>query len=542
MSLPDDPLPLPVPLRSSRRPWLPSLVWCIPLLAALLGLGLLGYTLWQTGPELEVSFPSAEGLVPGKTAVRYRSVDIGVVKAVRLDEDLRKVIVTIALLQRSDKFLAADTRFWIVRPRLAVGSIAALETIISGPYIAVDVGRIGHGSSRHFIGEEAPPAVTHEEQGRVFQIRARDLGSLEIGSPVYFRRVQVGRVSAYRLDARTDEVVISVFIKSPHDRLVARNTRFWHASGINVNLDANGLKLNAESISSVLQGGIAFDTAGPRDPAGAPAADSVFALAADRAAAMSSQDPSQPLLAVMYFDQSLRGLNAGAPVDFRGIVVGQVRSVSVQYQRQSNSFRFPVLVELYPGRVGLSAGDLADRDHGQALARQMNRKGLRAQLRSGNLLTGQLYVALDFFPKARPTPLRLDDSLPEIATIPGSLEELQAQLASVMTNLNKIPFDRLGGQMSDALERLQKLLLTTEGLIGNVDQSLMPQLHKTLLQANQSLRDTSALLAPGAPFAQDSRRMVQELTQAASSLKQLSDYLARHPEALLKGRSAGEQP
>lgn len=518
------------------------MVWSIPLLAALIGVGFMAFTLWQAGPDIDVSFPNADGLVPGKTAVRYKSVDIGIVKAVRLDDDLRRVIVTISLIQRSERFLAADTRFWVVRPRLAVGGIAALETIISGPYIAVDIGNVRRGSSRHFIGENAPPAVTNEEKGRVFQIRAADLGSLEIGSPVYYRRVQVGRVAAYRLDPRSDDVLISVFIKSPHDNLVARNTRFWHASGIAVNLDANGLKLNAESISSVLQGGIAFDTAGPRDPGGAPDEGRAFALAADRATAMSSEDQSKPLLAVMYFDQSLRGLNAGAPIDFRGIVVGQVRSVSVQYQREGNVFHFPVLVELYPGRVGLSDSDLADRDRSQRLARQLNQQGLRAQLRTGNLLTGQLYVALDFFPKARPATVRFDGALPEIATIPSSLEEMQAQLASLMTKMNKIPFDRLGGQMIDSLEQLQKLLHHTDGVISKVDQNLMPQLQQTLLQADQSLREASALLSPGAPLTQDSRRMVQELTQAATSLKQLSDYLARHPEALLRGRSPGGKP
>ena len=231
--------PIPPPAVARRRRWLPSLIWLIPIVAALVGVTLVARILMDRGPVITLVFNSAEGLEAGKTRLKYKDVDIGTVRAINLAEDRSHVRVTVQLLKEARSFTAADTRFWVVRPRADFSGISGLGTLLSGAYIGADAG-LSRDVSTYFKGLEAPPIVTRDASGRQFTLHARDIGSLDIGSPVYYRRVKVGQVAAYSLDPDGRGVTLRVFVNSPHDRYVGANTRFWHASGIDVQLDVVG--------------------------------------------------------------------------------------------------------------------------------------------------------------------------------------------------------------------------------------------------------------------------------------------------------------
>jgi paraquat-inducible protein B len=395
------PLPEPEVEKPSR---MPSLVWLIPLLAAIIGVMLVVRMVIDQGPTVTVSFRSADGLEPGKTKVKYKDVDIGLVKTIKLDGDLSKVLVTIDMTKEAKRFTASDTRFWVVKPRIGASGVTGLNTLLSGSYIGVDAGK-SEETTHEFTGLEKPPQVTRDEKGTSFVLHGESLGSIDVGSPIFYRRIQVGQVTGFDLDEKGRGVKMSVFIAAPYDQYVGKNSRWWHASGVDVRLDSSGFKVNTQSLAALLVGGIAFESVNGQKPSAAAPGGSEFLLAADQASALREPD-GVAVTTVLYFDQSLRGLSAGASVDFRGIVLGEVRSVGVEFDPVKKSFRMPVTVDMYPARLGRSfaqtVGTNEDRSAGTQVLERMVARGLRGQLRTGNLLTGQLYVALDFFPNAAP--------------------------------------------------------------------------------------------------------------------------------------------
>ncbi|MGY8526164.1 PqiB family protein [Paracidovorax citrulli] len=530
---------LPEPARRRRARWLPSLVWLIPIVAAVVGLSLLVRTLSQRGPEIEVSFRTAEGLAPGKTPVRYKDVDIGIVKTVRLSEDRSHVIATIDLSKANENFAVQDTRFWVVRPRLAVSGVSGLETLLSGSYVGVDAGRSTESASE-FTGLETPPVVTTDSSGKQFVLRAADLGSLDIGSPVYYRRVQVGQVVAYQLEPAGRDIRMRVFINKPYDELVTADTRFWHASGVDLKLDASGFKLNTQSLVTMLLGGIAFQAPERSSATDAARENTEFLLAGTQTDAMKEPDELAPTLAVMNFEQSVRGLSPGAPVDFRGVVVGQVRSIGIDYVSETKSFRLPVVVELYPSRMGFRQHDVEDRARAREIVQNMVGRGLRGQLRTGNLLTGQLYVALDFFQNAEKAKFDPNSPITELPTMPGALDELQAKLGIIVRKIEQVPFDEIGKDLRKTVAQLNTTLDSADKLVKQLQGDVAPEVKAALQDARRTIQSANGTLASDAPLQQDARRMLQELTRTAVSLRALTDYLERHPEALLRGKAASE--
>ena len=539
---------LPPPLIEKRRRWLPSLIWLIPIVAALVGITLVVRMLTERGPTITISFRTAEGIEAGKTRLKYKEVEIGTVTRLKLAEDRSRVVATVQLLKEARSFTAADTRFWVVRPRAEATGVSGLSTLFSGAYIGADAGE-STGTATTFEGLETPPIVTRDESGRQFVLRANDLGSLDIGSPVYFRRVRVGQVAAYNLDEDGKAVTLRLFINSPYEKYVGANTRFWHASGFDMQIDASGFRLRTQSIATVALGGIAFQA--PEDKTGPPAAENTeFRLAADEGSALASDDgPATAML--MYFNQSLRGLAPGAQVDFRGIVLGEVKSIGIEFDRKEREFRMPVLVEVHPQRLrrGVGSGE-EDSQSLQDRLRRMIERGLRAQLRVGNLLTGQLYVALDFFPNAEAAePLQLTDPL-ELPTVPNSLDELQSQIGEIAVKLNKVPYEKIGNDLQNALANLDRTFDGAQKLMKTLNNDVSPQVtaamkdvrrtldtaNRTIDSAGKAMSSAGRAIAEDSPLQQDVRDTLQELSRAAVSLRVLTDYLEQHPESLLRGK------
>ncbi|WP_017333402.1 intermembrane transport protein PqiB [Burkholderia stagnalis] len=531
---PDQPPPQD-PAISTKSGWLPSLVWLVPLIAALIGIGLVIKSVRERGPEITLTFHSAEGLEPGKTQVKYKDVEIGMVKAITLSKDLTRVLVDVQLKKESEDFAVKGSRFWIVRPRIGATGVSGLGTLLSGAYIGVDAGRSSE-SQTEFVGLETPPAVTGDQKGAQYVLRGDSLGSVDIGSPVYYRRVQVGQVVGFSLDKDGTGVTFNVFVNAPYDQYVGENSRWWQASGVDLRLDSSGLKLNTQSLATVILGGIAFQTP-PNQTTGATAPNNTtFRLASDETDAMRDPD-GPPLQVVMDFNQSLRGLAVGAPVDFRGIVLGEVTSIGIDYDPKSKNFTMPVTMNIYPERLGRrfretieSKGEPARRE----IVERLVTRGLRGQLRTGNLLTSQLFVALDFFPKAAAAKFDATRVPLELPTVPNELEELQVQVADIAKKLDKVPFEQIG-------KNLNSTLANADRLFRQLDTQVAPEARDTLSAAKQTFSAAEATLQQDSPLQSDVRGALKELTRTLQSLNALSDYLERHPESLLKGKPGDRQ-
>ena len=532
-SLPPD---IPEAITVPRSRWLPSLVWLIPLVAALIGIGLVVKSIAGRGPTITISFTTAEGLEPGKTNVKYKDVDIGSVKTIRLSKDHARVVVEVQLSKQAEDFAVTDTRFWVVRPRIGTSGVSGLNTLLSGAYIGVDAGR-SKDSRTEFVGLETPPAVTGDEKGHRFTLHGGSLGSLDIGSPVYYRRVEVGHVVGFALDKDGKGVTINVFVDAPYDQYVGENARWWHASGVDLRLDSSGLKLNTQSLATVVVGGLAFQSP-PNEAIGPEAPDgSTFYLARDEAEAMREPD-GPPLTVVMRFNQSLRGLSVGASVDFRGIELGEVTAIGVEYDPKARNFTMPVTMNLYPDRLGSrfrASMEIASEAARMELLRKLVSNGLRGQLRTGNLLTNQLYVALDMFPKAAPVQIDASRTPLELPTVPNALEELQVQVADIARKLDQIPF-------ADISKNLNGTLKNADSLFKQLDTQLAPQARETLAAAQKTFGTAQATLQQDSPLQSDMRAALGQLTQTLQSLNALADYLERHPESLLRGKSKDSQP
>ncbi|MGB3269214.1 MAG: MlaD family protein [Rhodanobacter sp.] len=536
---PSVPDALPRPLVEKRR-FKESLIWLVPALAALVGLSLVIHNWLQTGPQIVISLQSAEGLDAGKTPVKYKNVVIGRVKKIRLSPDRTHVLVSVALEKSAEGFATKGTRYWVVRPRIGLGGVSGIDTLFSGAFIGADVGESSEWQE-NFKGLEAPPAVRHGELGRSFVLHSEDLGSLDVGSPVYYRRIQVGRVASYTLDQDGKGVSLHIFIDGPNDRFVSRSSRFWNASGVDLSLGANGLKLDTQSLAAVLAGGVAFqDPPGPHDATPAPE-DTTFKLFGDRATAMAPPD-GEPHYLRMRFEQSVRGLAVDAPVEFLGINIGKVVSVRLDYDEKTQ--KFPVLVGavVYPERLGAAYDKLEAmaRASGQSpdLSRTMGRliaHGLRAQARTGNLLTGQLYVALDFVPHAPKVAFDPDAKPLTIPTAPGSFDKLQEQLADIVDKLDKVPFDSIGKHLDQALAGLDSTLKQVNG-------QTLPAFNETLQGVRKTMGTADAALSGDSPLQRNLNATLEQVQRMSRSLRVLSDYLSGHPEALLRGRRPDNRP
>jgi paraquat-inducible protein B len=526
---------LPPPRVARRRDWMPSLIWLIPVVAALVGIFLVARILIDRGPEIVLTFKTAEGLEAGKTAVKYKDVQIGVVQSLRLAHDRSHVRVTLQLNKDANAFTAQDTRYWVVRPRLDTSGISGLSTLLSGAYIGADAGT-SEESAKEFTGLEVPPIVTRDASGKQFLLRAPDIGSLDVGSPVYFRRIKVGQVAAYELNDDGRGVTLRVFVNAPYDKFVGGNSRFWQASGLDMRLNASGITLRTQSLATILLGGIAFGA--PENENGPVAGENTaFALAEDEGAAMKPPDgPAETVL--LHFNQSLRGLSPGAPIDFRGVVIGEVKSIGIQFDRDEREFRMPVVATVYPDR--LRSRKPGETEESRVVQRQRLRfligKGLRAQMRTGNLLTGQNYIAFDFFPNAPKVTIDVDKDTVEMPTMQNSLDELQAQVQEIVTKVNKVPFEQIGSDMRTALATLNKTLVSAEQLTRTLNNDVSPEITAAMKDARKTINSAERTLAQDSPLQQDMRQTLQELTRAAGSVRVLTDYLERHPESLLRGK------
>ncbi|MBP4044203.1 PqiB family protein [Chromobacterium violaceum] len=526
-----DDLPQAVPVR--RRRWAPSLVWLIPVVAALIGGWLAVHAVLSRGPTITISFQNAEGIEAGKTRIKYKDVEIGEVTSVKLSPNRQAIVATAQLSKEAADYLAEDSRFWVVRPRVSGGGVSGLGTVLSGSYIGMDIGK-SEARKTDFVGLETPPIINADLPGQTFTLRADNLGSLNTGSPVYFRRVPVGQVVGYELDSKGGYVKVAVFINAPYDRFVSANSRFWHASGVDVSLSANGLNVSTQSLAAIALGGIAFETP-LADNAGIPLSDRNFILHDSRDRALQNPDREmQPFR--LRFRQSLRGLSVGAPVDFRGITIGEVTAIGVQYVPERKDFDMTVDIRTYPSRLdSLSRGG---RISGKLSPQALVANGMRAQLRSGNLITGQLYVALDFFRDAPPAKLVVRNGLPELPTISGDLEELQRVLQRIVKKLDAVPFDSIGKEADASLKSLHQTLDSVKKLSDGLNGDAVPQALKTLEQLQQTLEATRQAMRADSPLQQDVRAAAQEVKETARSFRALADYLDRHPEALVRGKEA----
>jgi paraquat-inducible protein B len=488
-----------------------SIVWIIPIVALVIG-GWVAYKSYsEIGPTILITFEDAEGLVAGKTKIKYKDVEVGLVKSIDIGEDLKHVLVTVQMDKDARPYLTEKTRFWVVKARISAGTVSGLGTLLGGAYIGMDPVNGGQ-LVKNFTGLESEPVVTTDQPGQHFQLKASRRGSLDVGAPIYFRQIQVGEVVSYQLSEDAKSIDFKIFINEPHHHKVTENTRFWNASGLEVSLSAAGFKVDMESAVTLLTGGLAFEVPPDTPPGDVAQENRVFTLYNDRNAAFQPEITLRKKY-LLYFDGTVRGLAPNAPVEFRGINLGRVVSVDLEFDLDREEFHIPVLIELEPERLNTKTVELTEAEQ-REIMEELVERGLRAQLKTGNLLTGSLFVDLEFYPDAEKEEVRDVKGTRVIPTVPTSIEAITRKVNTILDKVKEFPFEKIGADMDKTLANLDN----------------------TLIQAEGTLKTIENMFADNSAISQELQTSLRELADAARSLRILSDYLERHPEALLRGK------
>ena len=538
-----------VPKRGTRI----SIVWIIPILAAVVAIGIAVQRVLSEGPTITISFKTAEGIEAGKTFVKYKDVNIGQVTAVQLISDSSMVEVTVKIAKSASGLMVEDTKFWVVEPRITLRGVSGLGAVVSGNHIGVEVGK-SDKKQRKFTGLDTPPIITRGQPGRQFVLKAENLGSLGIGSPIYYRRLEVGGVIAYNLADDGRAVEIKVFVDAPYDQYVNPGTRFWNASGLEVSVGAGGMEVRTQSLIALIEGGLAFDAppfAAKAEPA---AADTVFTLYSDRSSAMK-QPESLSARYVLHFTETLRGLSVGAPVTLLGLPLGEVTSVGLDIDPATMNLRGRVEFVVFPERLvarlspqQAGVGERIVRSVQQRHAffqRLVEQRGLRAQLRSGSLVSGQLFVGFNYFPDAPKAKIDWSADPVELPVMPSELTDIEQKVVGILAKLDTLPYDAIGADLTKALVSLDQTLKDADKAVNRLDAEVTPELkttleelRRTIATADGVLKSTDAtLVGKDAPGQQQLRDALQEIARAARSLRILTDFLERHPEALIRGKT-----
>jgi paraquat-inducible protein B len=532
-------------------------VWIIPIVALLLGLWLVKRNHDEKGEIIVIRFKNADGIKEGKTEIKCRNVNIGMVENIRLTDDL-EVGIEVRVKPTHLHLIRKDSRFWVEKPRIQGTSISGLGTLISGAFLQLDPG-IGQEGAREFAGLETPPLTPRSVEGLRLTLTAEQPGSIGIGSGIYFNENLVGRVESRTFNMDTRTVFFGVFIEDEYSNLITDNSLFWRSSGISLHIGADGFDLELPSLDSLVAGRISVSV--PEGISGGEPLpdDSLLALFQSQDAAQNTtfQGGVEFLLLV---DESLRGLKVGSPVEFRGLRIGRVGKISYTLIEDVNIEEIPILVQLDTRLMAIHFPP-SILDEGEIGFEEALQQGLRASLKSSNLLTGQLYVDLDYYPDSIYTGIEKRGELIVLPTVHTGLENLQDKVGALLDKFNDLKLDELVtkvGQTSDeateALGNVNLAMVSSKGVVADAQntltdisetvkslnailiaddtKSLSGDLRNTLAQVNKSLEPLSN---NGAVYG-DLRRTMDELRSAIRSIERMTTEISDKPNSLLFGK------
>ena len=529
-----------------------NVVWVVPILALLIGGWLVYRNIVSKGPMIHITFETADGIVSGKTEVRCRSVRVGYVTDVELSKDLKSVSVFVRMDPEAADLLQKATNFWVVRPRVSATDISGLGTLLTGAYIELDPGpRQGDTKIREFVGSERPPATSMSVPGRRLKLSADEAGSLVQGSPIYYRGYEVGRIEGRELLKDGSKLSYDAFIRQDWGWLVTENTRFWNTSGIDVTAGADGFKLRTPSFQAMVSGGVEFGVPEGIDTGEQVADGSTFTLYENYDAAVNST--FAPVVRfLLLFDQSVRGLSKGAPVEFRGIPIGRVADISFDYNPVREDRRIPVLIDIDPALLRADTREKLKDPAFPFMADAVTR-GLRASLKTGSLLTGALFVDFDYHPDAPYAEISMTGDLKTIPTMSSGFAQMEAKVSAILDKVAALPLDETMTKINAAAEESAKTIAEARNTLKEIeaaaasaratlDDPAFKDLPGDLKKTLASLEKSVASVGPDGAIQGDLLRTLDELRDSLRSIKSMTTTIGEKPSSLLWGKDSSGNP
>ncbi|CEO41127.1 paraquat-inducible protein B [Photobacterium kishitanii] len=523
-----------------------SPIWIVPLVALGIGIWMFVQYLNSQGPVITIRLPNASGIEVGKTAIKSLNVKVGVVTKVQLSKDYSYITVTAQMNNDTGRMLKNDTLFWVVKPRIGKGGVSGLDTLLSGSYIEMQPGE-GKEDKNHFVALDVPPVAPADAKGLRVILTSRQAGKLGVGDPVLYDGFTVGRVEQVSFDINSKRANYQLFIFEPYDSLVRTSSNFILASGVKVQVGAEGFNVKIGSLESLITGGVTFTT--PADDQGSPQLQqkAYYRLYNNRSEVREKMF-EQHLDFVMLFSESIRGLKAGAPIEYRGIQIGTVQKVPLRLPTSQEGFtskQIPVLVRIDLGRV-------YDRsDEGTLASLQQNlekefKQGLRATLKTGNLLTGALYIGTDVYKAEKPMKALTYDGYNLFPTKTGDLAEVQKQLTNLLNKFNKLPVEDTLNSMTATLKASEKTMATMQTTINDLDRLLKQKDTQALPgDVRASLKQIQTTLNGFGPDAAPYQNLEGALTRFEAVMTDLQPVLRQlneKPNSLVFGDEKTKDP
>ena len=514
------------------------LVWIVPLVALLLGIYMVIHHYLTQGPEITITYSTANGIEADKTKIKSLNVEVGVVEHVELNADLKSVTLHARIANDQKHLLREDSKFWVVRPRIGTAGVSGLGTLLSGAFIELDPG-IGQPGKRAFKGLEEPPITDSDTPGMHLNLLSEEAGSVSMGDPVLYRGYEVGNVESTKLDTKDHKLHARIFINSPFDSLVSSNTRFWNASGFEFDASARGVQLKTGSLESILIGGIAFDLPNGTSPGMPAKKEDQFKLYPDEFSI--HENPYKHYVEfLLLFDTSVQGLAKGAPVTYHGIRVGTVEDVSLKYipaeMKGKGGVSIPVLIRIEPGRfIGEDTAESVE-IFKKSIHKSVE-KGGRATIKLANLVTGARKIAWNFYDDAEPASIGKFGEYTTLPTISTGIEELQNKVSDLLDKLNELPFNTV---LTDADTMINQLTLTLESANNTVkdlnnilENQNTQQMPESILSVLEELKSALKGLSPESDFYQDLNDTINQLNATMRNIEALTYTMDTKPNSII---------
>ncbi|MGM8931078.1 intermembrane transport protein PqiB [Salinicola sp. V024] len=528
-----------------------SPIWIVPLLAALIGAWMVWDNFSSRGPLISLNMDNAEGIEAGKTLIKTRNVQVGHVEAVRLSDDLSHTVVTARMSNDASRMLNADTRFWVVKPRIGREGISGLNTVLSGAYIQLAPGKSDEAQDSFDVLEQ-PPVAPPDAPGLRINLVSQVGNSLSAGDPITYQGYTVGRVESTDFDPEKREMRHRIFIQSPYDSLVTDTTRFWSSSGIDVQLDSEGVNVNLDSFETLISGGVTFGVPEDVNRGDAAKQDATYTLYNNEESAREGTY-DQYIEYVMLVDDTVRGLSRGAPVEYRGVRVGTVVSVPWHFTAPQpdslTQFAIPVLIRIEPQRLDSNQDvneDVDDQEVRDRFETMFSEYGLRATLKAGNLLTGALFVDLNFDDDASAYEALKFDGKPVFPTVSGGFAQIEQKVSSLLDKLNNLQVEpiltRLDQTMQTSQQTLEQVRQIAESVNGIVSDPATQQLPGSINDTLKELQGTLDGFSSGSSGYRQLNDTLKQLEVLMRDLQPVAKTLSEKPNALIFDREVKTDP
>ncbi|MBT0587623.1 intermembrane transport protein PqiB [Alteromonas oceanisediminis] len=522
-----------------------SKVWFIPIVALLIGLWMV-FQQWLTqGPLITIEFQSATGIEVNKTPIKAKDLDVGIVKSIELKPDLTGVIITARMDNTVNELLTTDTEFWVVSPRVSFSGVSGLNTLLSGSYIAMEPANNGQQRS-DFIGLERPPVTPLGTPGLHVTLNSADEFAFKEGDPIVYKGFKVGEFEDIYFNIEERVVYYNAFIEAPYHKLITENTRFWNVSGVKFNLASSGISVETGSLETLLTNGVTFGI-----PPGSPAGEQInkrthfdiyssFEAAADERFKLAAEF-------MLLIDDTVRGLTVGAPVEYRGIQIGEVLAINavspLPGTMLEKEYAIPVLINIYPGKVRQP-----DNQAGlEFVRRQINRwveNDLRATLRVGNFLTGGLFVDLQHVKNPQPfTPIALLD-YDYIPSASNEFTQITQKVDALLNKLNSMPLDDVVADIQQVIAAMsataESVAQTSQNFDDKINQFDIATLNQQIEDVTAQMQQLLADYAEGSATYSNVNGSMRNLQDTLREIQPILIRLKEKPNGLLFGDSSQE--